>query len=166
MSAYIVGKDHILYLLAAMVSRRICPHGFYWFHGGRTTEPLAADMDKAAELANALWLENIRSVSARYPGESSGTLPGPGCGSYVILATDFSHNRWQEMDPVQVLKAIDAYAIKAASMTGGSRARRTRFARPSGIARFRLSQDTKWRSGARQRFRSRPRPVCKAPEKL
>ena len=118
MSAYIVGKDHILYLLAAMVSRRICPHGFYWFHGGRTTEPLAADMDKAAELANALWLENIRSVSARYPGESSGTLPGPGCGSYVILATDFSRNRWQEMDPVQVLKAIDAYAYQSCEHDG------------------------------------------------
>src|ERR1035438_1724557 len=89
MSAYIVDRNHILYLLASAVSPAIAPHGrFAWFHESEWSEVHPGDPERAADVANMLWRENIASVSARYPNESSATLPGPCNEDCVIQPAD------------------------------------------------------------------------------
>lgn len=114
MSAYIVDKDHILFLINAAMSRRINPHGFSWWFepNGKRDQIGYGDYEKATEIGNLLWLENVKSVSARYPGESSGTLPGPIGGSFVIEKRDLSAT-FDEVDPVQVLKSCDCYEYQS-----------------------------------------------------
>jgi len=86
MSAYIVDDFHIVYLVAAGMCRSIVR-----YHGSlswvwdidrtantyeRATLPVT-DYGRAAEVANMLWAENVRSVAARYPNDKTvGDLPG------------------------------------------------------------------------------------------
>lgn len=123
MSAYIVEKKHILYLVEAATDRRIgVPHGgcFSWYHRevpalrhtARRRELHCGDYDRAAEVANMLWCENIKSVSHRYPNESSGTLPGPRNCGFVIEPHNFS-SFTTDFDPIQVIKACHCYEYQS-----------------------------------------------------
>lgn len=118
MSAYIVDKNHILYLIQAAISRRINgSYTFHWFVDKPDAESMWATLDadnheQLADVGNMLWRENIRSVSHRYPGESSATLPGP-IEHEVIEAKDFQRVLWTEFNPVQVLKAIACFEYQS-----------------------------------------------------
>jgi hypothetical protein len=92
MSAYIVDREHILYLVSSAMSGSIVRHrgAFHWFHGDKWHNLHNTDYEKAADVANMLWRENIASVSARYPNESSATLPGPVGESFTITPNDIS----------------------------------------------------------------------------
>ena len=111
MSAFICDKNHFVYLLTAALElarrNRHGSGGFDYFHAGERHE-VKTPTDQA-DAANLLLLENIKSVSHRYPGDkSSATLPGP-CASEEITERDFSGPfvRWTRIDPVQVLKSIN-----------------------------------------------------------
>lgn len=121
MSAYIVDKDHILYLVEAAMSRQLSRHGgqFSWYHGepGEHFQLGAGDYERAAEVANMLWQENIKSVSARYPNESSATLPGPVGEDFVIASHDFSFTGFN-IEPVQVLASCDCYVYQSCEHEG------------------------------------------------
>ncbi|HEY1801915.1 MAG TPA: hypothetical protein VGG46_13375 [Terriglobales bacterium] len=113
MSAYIVDRDHILYLVGAAANPSIEPHGiFRWFHNDKWQELPAHDFHRAAEVANLLWRENIASVSARYPNESSATLPGP-CRENFVIEPDNFPIRFTLYRPVQVIKACDCYEYQS-----------------------------------------------------
>jgi len=118
MSAYIVDRNHILYLVAAAASPTIEPHGgFRWFHDGEWHDLRPDGFERGAEVANLLWRENIASVSARYPKESSATLPGPCNESFVIEPADFP--AWfRVFDSVQVIKACDCYEYQSCEHEG------------------------------------------------
>lgn len=61
-----------------------------------------------------LWRENIKSVSHRYPHESSATLPGPRDCEFVITESDFGCVLlWDHFDPAQVLKACDCFEYQS-----------------------------------------------------
>jgi hypothetical protein len=107
MSAYIVDKQHIQYLIDAAMQSASCG-AFRWYHGGEWRELPKGDKERAAEIANMLWCENIKSVSHRYPHESSATLPGP-TETETIEPRDFHGIRWLHFVPVQVAKACDCY---------------------------------------------------------
>jgi len=111
MSAYIVDKNHITYLLAAAMARRIGNGAFHWYHDGKWLELTPGDYDRAAEVGNMLWRENVKSVSHRYPNESSGTLPGTKEPSYVVTPHDVNR-LFESFDPVQVIKACHCYAYQ------------------------------------------------------
>jgi len=110
MSAYVVTENHIIYLVAAALSRRINrgAHGrFSWEqvrYPGDVTHHIidAGEMEAVAEFASDLWRENVRSVNHRYPND----LQDP--ASYCITPHEIDDklHAW-EFDPVQVLKAID-----------------------------------------------------------
>jgi hypothetical protein len=114
MSAYIVDKLHVQYLVEAAMSRRIGGGCFYWCWGNPTLSSKldCADKDTAAQIANMLWCENIKSVSTRYPNESSATLPGPTARDFTVQARDFNGVRWLQFSAVQVIKACDCYAYQ------------------------------------------------------
>lgn len=109
MSAYIVTPEHIIYLVDAAMSlaSRRNDHAARWFWGEPASwqEAPLGNFERAAEVANMLLRENILSVSHRYPGESSATLPGRKGGPSVITAYQFTAFT-PEPDPVQVLKSI------------------------------------------------------------
>lgn len=119
MSAFICDKAHIVYLVTAAMSRSLNHYGsFSWYFpdatqpcGKQRGELACNDYEKAAEIANMLWRENIKSVSYRYPGESSDTLPGPVGGNFVITERDICVFH-PPIDPVQVLKSCDCYGYQ------------------------------------------------------
>lgn len=118
MSAYIVDRNHILYLVAAATSPVIEPTGkFSWFYNGQWHDARSDQPERAAEVANLLWRENIASVSARYPNESSAALPGPGHENFVIVPADFPA-LFKAIDPVQVIKSCDCYEYQSCGHEG------------------------------------------------
>ena len=121
MSAYIVDREHIIYLIQAALSRRLNEgHTSFSWHWNVNRAAGTYERDtlhcneyaKAAELGNMLWRENIASVSARYPNESSATLPGPIEPGGPIEEREITC--WTDpIDPVQVLKACDCYEYQS-----------------------------------------------------
>lgn len=110
MSAYICSTDHFAYLAAAALHPRLNPYSgsFRWHH----KDPLkrgsvgAGDFEKAVEIANVLMLENVRSVSHRYPGQkSSAGLPGEGAGA-PITKQQVAEWVFIAPEPVEILKSI------------------------------------------------------------
>lgn len=111
MSAYICDKQHIIYLLAAAMSYRLNRESsamrWYWSDTNERNELRSGDFEKAADVGNMLWRENITSVSTRYRGGSSANLPGPVGEDFVITTKDLSNVA--NIDPVQVLKSVHCY---------------------------------------------------------
>ena len=123
MSAYVVNRNHILYLVEASVA---WPEAFspVWIwdvnpetgtYQHETLERL--DFKQAVRVAQMLWDENIKSVKARYPG-SGDDLPGPIGEDFKITKRDFSKAAFRKFDPVQVLKACDCYVYQSCEHNG------------------------------------------------
>lgn len=68
MSAYVVEKNHILYIVKAAVSVCLSPNSEYFYWGKNILQ--RRDRVKATEIANMLWQENIKSVQCRYAGKT------------------------------------------------------------------------------------------------
>ncbi len=107
MSAYICDDRHFLYLIGAAMSHRlnVGQGSFSWYHNGARHELACNDYERAAEVANMLLCENMRSVSHRYPHESSATLPGPKSGVAPFTSRS-PFTSFDAFEPAQVLKAI------------------------------------------------------------
>jgi len=104
MSAYLVSRGHIRYLVEAALHLDQEGLRHYW-HDGRShyVNELTAD-----DLGLMLWTECAKSVGARYPNDGPDDLPGPiGDGprfGYVHVPV------WHHSPvPVAVLKAIRCY---------------------------------------------------------
>jgi hypothetical protein len=125
MSAYIVDRNHIRYLVSAAQSRVILGSSaalrWSWKVNRKEgtmerAELTQHDRDRAGEVGNMLWSENVKSVSARYPNDKPSELPGPCQESF-----DYAHSRpWpcDEIDAVQVLKACDALEYQSCEHDG------------------------------------------------
>ena len=85
MSAYIVSREHIDALVTAAQSRAIgCANAspFRWWCSNGAGERFVKflqmhDQAGATAAGRMLWLENLKSVAARYPSDGSGQRPGP-----------------------------------------------------------------------------------------
>jgi hypothetical protein len=117
MSAYMVEREHIQYLLSAAMSRQINKSGgmFTWFHAGHRYELNYSTADAVGQM---LWDENRRSIEARYPdtAEDFTNAPGPIGEDFV-----YSHTHapvWSTYDPVQVLKSVDCLEYQSCEHDG------------------------------------------------
>lgn len=126
MSAYICDKNHFVYLVHAATHPRLNPHGgsFSYYHktpeglAGRTPVP-SGDYQAMIDAAAMLLLENITSVSYRYPGDkSSAKLPGPTGESFDFTPSDFARMQWHRPEPVQVMKAIACLSYQSCEHPG------------------------------------------------
>lgn len=111
MSAYVVDREHIVYLVEAALSHALaeCDGGSISWLGpcGRRVARCTASAAERAAIGNMLWKENERSVRARYPDAAE--LPGP-IGDNVLALTERDFARgWSKYDPVQVLQSIACY---------------------------------------------------------
>lgn len=118
MSAYLVDRDHIRYLVAAAMSRRILgsygPLRWYWRDPADPGNPAMlsgelrdGDNARAAQVGQMLWSENLRSVTGRYPDCPLGELPGPVDDVPVYDTHEPLYgDACGGFEPVQVLKSI------------------------------------------------------------
>lgn len=115
MSAYIVDRNHILYMVSAAMSHTITTHGpFRWFTAdGIRGELGSTDYRRAVEVANMLWNENVKSVRYRYSDHAENDLPGPIGEDYKITLRDFNGACFDSFKPVQVLKSCDCYVYQS-----------------------------------------------------
>lgn len=123
MSAYICDRSHVLFLVCVAMNPQILnrSNGLRWHWGTRENpqrnELTPGDHDKAAEVANMLWRENIASVAHRYnESKTSANLPGPVGDNFLITAADI-YLVWQ-LDPVQVFKSINCYEYQSCEHDG------------------------------------------------
>lgn len=116
MSAYMVDRHHIRYLIEAAKSEVICSHGdFRWRHNGqshRITDEVA--------LANMLWGENRKSIEYRYPDTIDHPEDSPGeiGETFVFIEDNFPDMRWLKFDPVQVMASCDCYSYQSCEHPG------------------------------------------------
>jgi hypothetical protein len=124
MSAYIVDRSHINYMVQAALSRMLHPGhsnaAWVWNinhkQGTYSRNDLhKGDYKKATEVGQMLWDENIKSVHGRYPDDALESLPGP-VGENYAFEFRFNHNI--EIRPIQVLKAIDCYEYQSCEHSG------------------------------------------------
>jgi len=111
MSAYIVSRRHIEYLVMAAISHRITQNRLYWWHNNNSNHLHWGDFDKAVKVGQMLWDENIKSVLCRCPDDTKDTAPGPIGETYVFALSDSVP--WLEFDPIQVVKSCDCYAYQS-----------------------------------------------------
>jgi len=111
MSAFIVSRKHIAYLIDAaevLGSRRHSP--FTWFHDG-IWHTLGQDHDTPERIGQALWCTNVASVLHRYPRDTPATAPGPiGETYYYGKHRPAAHADWKM---VQILKACHCYEYQS-----------------------------------------------------
>lgn len=112
MSAYMVNREHITYLVQAAQERRILGHtdALQWFHGG-SWYTLGEDGPHITNwtpdaVGQMLWDENLASINYRYPGtvDDPENIPGKiedsykGFHDYYYKALPFT-----TFEPPQVL---------------------------------------------------------------
>lgn len=128
MSAFVVDKAHIRYLVSAAMHPKILGpsrHCFTWYTGERGSLDMhelgCGDFERASEVGQMLYEECIKSVSYRYNEENPSQLPG----KISDLAEPWygKHEGWgaylkPEIDPVQVLKACDCYVYQSCEHPG------------------------------------------------
>jgi hypothetical protein len=110
-------KDHIIYLVQAAIQPKLSQMcgGMSWYHEGKRHELRnGASNAEMVAVGNMLWLENLKSVEARY-GSGRKDLPGQiedNAAGYKLEETDFNTILWS-VDPVQVLKSCQCYEYQA-----------------------------------------------------
>ncbi len=133
MSAFVVGRTHIAYLVAAAMSRRLNPCGgsFTWWHAserkhytlnaGATGYPGArTNIESPEAVGQMLWSENILSVLGRYPQCDTETMPGPGDDETFDYHEHVTPRIGYEtrIDPAQVWQAVRCLAYQSCEHAG------------------------------------------------
>jgi hypothetical protein len=114
MSAFILGKDHIDYLVTAAID--LGTNGWYGVYFTTWGVRCRVDITSCDTVGTMLIKENIASVQYRYHGESLDTLPGPIDKTELL---DYEYHRFRPFDGhdidtiAQVVKAVACYEYQA-----------------------------------------------------
>ena len=100
MSAYVVDRNHIRFLVAAALTGGT-REALSWWSEAEAARRNLGDVDEH-ELGRILWAENVKSVNCRYGEET----PAPAYHHPAAVG-------WLEFDPAQVLKSCDCYEYQA-----------------------------------------------------
>ena len=101
MSAYVVDRHHIVYLMKA--AKHVGAYDMLHQDGA---DPTAGRLRRA----QALWDECVKSVRHRYPGDEE--LPGPIGEDYQIRGEDF-HMNWGHFDLLQIINACKCWEYQS-----------------------------------------------------
>ena len=103
MSAYIVDRAHIDYLICAALYMRTRIHNdrHTWHHNGQHHELIPANVNDVGQM---LWDENFKSVKYRYEETPLDDLAGYGGESKYEFG---GRGAFEKYDPVQVIKACN-----------------------------------------------------------
>lgn len=121
MSAYVVNRDHIWFLVEAAAGHVLNENnpnagGLSWYFNGHRHEIPHSFHQRQAEVGQMLWDENVKSVSHRYPDCDGKELPGP-------IDCDFQYGQhdskaFARISAVAVLKACDGYEYQSCEHPG------------------------------------------------
>lgn len=113
MSAFVVGREHINFLVNAALSRQLNPGYSGPLHVYHNGEGRYITHDNADTIGQELWEENIKSVLYRYPGDTRENCPGP-VGENYVYKHRLPKGLFSEIAyPVRVLKAAKCYEYQA-----------------------------------------------------
>lgn len=119
MSAFMVSRNHIRYMVEAAVSHRLASHdggSIRWGQWPATTTLRVCDYEGMARAANILWNQNVASIEARYPDTKGHPENRPGTIADQTLpefvARDFSRGL-VEIEPAQVMRACRCYEYQS-----------------------------------------------------
>lgn len=104
MSAYVVEREHIQYLV--WVTDEIAREQYgalSWYHNGERQEVKAGDVRKLAEIGQMLWTENQASVAYRYDEQPEGQRFG-------IVDVALTGYEW---NTAQAVKAINCLSYQS-----------------------------------------------------
>lgn len=114
MSAYIVDRETIQFLVGASMSRQVIGRhssGLSWWHDSGRRELKITDKEYATKVGQMLWDENAKSVMHRYPNDTLDSAPGPIGETY-----QFRYRYTQFVtgfEPIQVLSTIMCYEYQS-----------------------------------------------------
>lgn len=114
MSAYLVDRHHIAYLVHAMMDN----HSFKsWL---RHRANIQNDEALAVYMCNELTRENVASIEGRYPDTvgHSENMPGDTELTEPWTSSEYHSYFWHGQDPVQVAKAVACYQYQSCEHEG------------------------------------------------
>jgi len=127
MSAYVVDRGHIRYLVNAGLSQAIRgrqsgPLRWRWNRNleARTIEIESLTAQTADRVGQMLWDENIASINARYPDtiESPEGMPGPIGENYQYGPHQNPTSYEPTINPLQVLSSLFCFEYQACEHDG------------------------------------------------
>ena len=99
MSAWIVSKQHIDYLVTAMAQYGTLDSNAHY-------------------VGQKLWQENVNSVAHRYPDDTPAERPGPVC-KHGVRPSTYKHTPYKKaIDPITLLKQIGCYEYQSCEHDG------------------------------------------------
>ena len=118
MSAFMVGREHIAFIVSAAQKMAQTPFGFGWYWKNKRFKMDPYDRDQAARVGQMLWDANLESIHARYPDTigKPGNIPGPIDETFI-----YAHSRPWRMDEignVQLFKAINCLSYQSCEYAG------------------------------------------------
>jgi len=118
MSAYMVSRTHIDYLIQAGLSRVLRPGNsgpLRWWHGENSH--YLTD-ENATDAGQMLWDANMLSINARYPDTLGHPEKAPGPIGENFSGYKFHYDPCRSIVPVNVIKAADGLDYQACEYDG------------------------------------------------
>jgi hypothetical protein len=111
MSAFVVSKRDVLYLVTAAMNRELTYGGaFHWRGQDSLSRELGNfDYKKAAQVATMLWQENCRSVADCYVDNPDMSVRPEYHAVSERDVLDYFDNHLPPFNPIQLVKSCDYY---------------------------------------------------------
>lgn len=120
MSAYMVDREVINYIVSAAIAHSDSAYGFTWYHDGQLHKLTRCDRDRASEVGQMLWDANLKSIHARYPDTVANpdNIPGVIGETYI-----YAHSRdWGagtvHFESVQTIKSVRCLMYQSCEYEG------------------------------------------------
>ncbi len=110
MSAWMVSRNHIEYMVRAALAHSGPSESFSWYFNGSRRYLRPSDNDAAADAAQMLWTENFRSYDYRYQDHDNGKSP-----EYGRFGRPFGA---PEPEAVLTFNAADCYCYQSCEHPG------------------------------------------------
>lgn len=112
MSAFIVGREHVRYLVNAALRVTNPGYNLSWRTADgpwKTLRP--GDIAEASRVGQMLWDENVKSVAYRYPNDARDELPGPVGETFEY--GEHALRMGPRPEPAQIVKAARCLAYQS-----------------------------------------------------
>ena len=114
MSAYVVDREHVSYLVEAANSHKIgCRDGYNFSWYCKQSGNRISLNGNRVEAGQMLWNQNVKSVKYRYPDCKDNDLPGPIGEDFIYKPSDSTKWWMHNFDPIQVLKSCACYGYQS-----------------------------------------------------
>ena len=118
MSAFMVGREHIAYLVSAAQKMAHTRYGFKWYWKDESFKMDTCDRDQAGRVGQMLWDANLESINARDPDTVGKPVNIPGRVGETYIYAHSRPWRMDEIGHVQLFKAIQCLMYQSCEYAG------------------------------------------------